>query len=186
MSRTGIMSRMTFRDIVKNILQYLSMIIIVMLAVTLFCGFISNTETLKKTLNDYYESSNLTDIICQYSYISPDDKSFLESLDTDEIEYRFYSEGSANRTSAKIYAAAADNKISLPLIVSGERGVLIDEHIAKRDNLSIGSEIEIEFPVPLNSKNFEVTGIMNFVEVAGTHIYSPVYINFDVDRKSVV
>lgn len=74
--KTNILAKMTARDIAKNILQYLSMIIINILAVTLFCGFISNAKTLEKTLNEYYDDSNLTDIICQYSVITPNDISF--------------------------------------------------------------------------------------------------------------
>lgn len=178
MSKANIMNRMTARDIAKNFLQYLSMIVITMLAITLFCGFISNAETLRKTLDDYYESSNLTDIIAQFSAISESDKTFLNTLDTERIEYRFYSEGSVDKTSAKIYVSDSDNKISLPLIIEGERGVLVDSHVAKRDNLEIGTEIELEFP--FSTASFVITGIMNFAEVSGTHIYSPVYLDFDV------
>ena len=177
------MTKMTLRDIAKNFLQYLSMIVIVMLAVTLFCGFISNTLTLKKTIDDYYKASNLTDIICQYTSISADDRDFLQSLSgVDEIEYRFYCEGSVNQKSAKIYAADSDNQISVPIIKNGTRGVLVDQNVAKRDYLSIGDEINIEIPYGNTkfSSDFEITGLMNFAEVAATHTTSPVYLDFDV------
>jgi len=174
-----IMGRMTARDIAKNFLQYLSMVVINMLAVTLFCGFVSNALTLDRTLKKYYEDSNLTDIICQFSALTENDRTFFETLDTDALEYRLYSEGSAGKNSAKIYVCATDNKISLPVIAEGERGVLVDKHVSERDGLSIGSELDVEMPLPLGTTRLVVTGIMTFTEAAATHTYSPLYIDFD-------
>lgn len=171
---------MTLRDIVKNILQYLSVIIINILAVTLFCGFVSNSLTLEKNLKSYYEDSNLTDIICQYSTVSADDMNFIKKLDVDEAEYRLYSEGSINQKSAKIYINNPNNKISLPQITEGVRGVLVDRHTAEMPSFNIGSEIKIELPPPLEYINVKITGIMNFAESANTYTYCPVYLDFDV------
>ena len=174
---------MTVRDIVKNFLQYLSMIVITMLAVTLFCGFISNALTLKNTLKNYYEKSNLTDIICQYSSISASDKNFLKSLSNiDELEYRFYCEGSINQSSAKIYIAESDNKISLPLITKGERGVLVDRHVAQMDSFDVGTEIEVQIEIfgATYSAELGITGLMNFAEAAGMHHSSPIYLDYSV------
>ena len=46
-----ILRRLARREMKKNRLQFASMIAITMLAVTLFCGFLSNTKTLKKAVD---------------------------------------------------------------------------------------------------------------------------------------
>lgn len=184
MNDINIMGKMTARTIAKNFLQYLSMIVITMLAVTLFCGFISNALTLKNHLEDYYEVSNLTDLICQYSpSVAAEDKTFLHSIDDTLVEYRVYSEGVVNQKSAKIFICAANNNISLPVLTSGTRGAVIDEHAAKFEEIEIGSKIQVE--LPFGSAELFVTGTMNFAETAETHKYIPIYVDYNYFFASI-
>ncbi len=171
--KNNLMLKMTLRDISKNWLQYLSMIIITFLAVTLFCGFISNTLTLEKTVNDFYKKSNLADLTVQTTIISDEDKSFLENLGID-VEYRLYLEGSINQKSAKFYVSSAS--ISHPLIVEGNKGILIDKHFAKIYNYEVGDFVSLEIP-GYDALVYPITGLMEFVEVANTYNYCPVYID---------
>lgn len=176
MSGQNQMLKMTRRDIIKNILQYLSMIIITMLSVTLFCGFISNAETLKKTVNDYYEKSSLADIVVQFSALSNEDKDFFKTLGAG-YEYRIYTEGSCNQVSAKIYSGK--NSISKPIIEQGEAGVLIASPTKFDSPYRIGGEIKIEIP-NLPAMTFKITGFMLFCEIADANSYMPVYIDEDI------
>ena len=69
-----ILRRLAAREMKRNRLQFLSMIIITMLAVTLFCGFVSNTRTLEKAVNEYYEETNLCDLCVQMGTIGEEEK----------------------------------------------------------------------------------------------------------------
>lgn len=181
MIKHGIFFKLTVRDIRHNFLQYLSMIIITMLAVNLFCGFISNTLTVKGRIDDYFEKSNLTDLTVQFSAIDVSDFKYFESLKRDEIideyEYRFYAEGSVGQNSGKIYAGK--NTISSPVLVEGKAGVLLDVGLKK--DYSIGDFIEVEI-LGLPAISLEITGFMYFVEVA-MFTYTPIYIDEDLFCK---
>ena len=187
---------MTARDIRRNLLQYLSVIVITMLAVTLFCGFVSNTLTIQKKVNGFFNDCNLTDLLAQFSVLNGDDRGYFGQLSKDKavdsLEYRFYAEGSVNQKSGKIYAGA--NAISAPLPAGSEskRGVMVDLKMKELDGYQIGRTIEIEFPGALIAKalniavagdlavELPITGFMHFAEVANTRSYYPVYIDIDV------
>ncbi len=191
MKSGGKLGMMMARDIKKNWLQYLSMIIITMLAVTLFCGFVSNTLTLEKSVNGYYEKSCLADLIAQFSVIGDADKQYFDDIKASgaasETEYRFYAEGSVNRISGKIFAG--DTSVSRPLITGGGAGVLVDEETRQIDSFAIGKEIEIEielpgFPAAL-AFAAKITGYMNFAEVSDTYTFCPVYLSIETLETAI-
>ena len=70
MNSGKILRRLAAREMKKNRLQFASMIAITMLAVTLFCGFISNTKTLERAVNKYFTSTNLCDLCVQMCKIT--------------------------------------------------------------------------------------------------------------------
>lgn len=169
----NIMLKMTKRDISRNWLQYVSMIVINFLAVTLFCGFISNTITLQKTVRDFYNESNLSDLIVQMKTITQDDKDYFNSLGVTH-EYRIYMEGFFNQKNAKVYSG--NNTISKPVITKGEPGVLIDNLNAENASIKIGDPITIVLP-SITLDSLVVTGFMNFAECSNVMSYLPVYVD---------
>ena len=74
--------------------------VIVLLSTMLLSGFITNSFTLKKSINNYFDKTNLADIWAYVDDVTDDDRSFFEN---NEIEYgeRLYLETSANITSVK-------------------------------------------------------------------------------------
>ena len=175
--------KMTARDIRRNLLQYLSVIVITMLAVALFCGFVSNALTLDKKVDGFFNECNLTDLIAQFSALSGDDRAYFADLSKDKkvdaLEYRFYAEGGVNQKSGRIYAG--ENTVSAPLLADGEskRGVLADMKMKELDGYYIGKVVEVEIP-NLVTVELEITGFMYFPEVANTRSYYPIYIDMDV------
>lgn len=171
----GVLGKMTAREIAKNLLQYLSMIIITMLAVTLFCGFVSNSKTLEDAIEQYKKDSNLCDFCVQTTGLDSADKEYFDGLDV-EKEYQFYVEGKVENQSAKIYVGKGE--ITKPLVVSGQSGVLIDKKVAERNNLKVDDEITLT-AMGLSFK-LKITGTMNFIEVANTYSVCPIYIDEDL------
>lgn len=181
MKQSGVFRQMTLRDIARHFPQYISLIIIMLLASALISGFLSNHATFRKTIDDYYEAANLPDIICQFSALNTDDIDYFDGIGN--AEYRIYSEGGINSRSAKIYIAPKQNIISQPVVVEGARGFLIDVRVAERDEIKLGDLIDVELPSGITQ--LEVSGFMHFAEVSNTYSYCPVFIDSDVYANAV-
>ncbi len=160
-----ILRKLARREMKKNRLQFVSMIAITMLAVTLFCGFLSNTRTLKKAVDSYFASSDLCDLCVQTQLLSAKDKEYFSSLDA-ETEYRIYAEGTFDKDSAKFYVG--NNSISRPIPLRGEPGVMIAQRTAELNGIELGGTATLG--IAFGSRKFEiatqVTGFMNFPETA--------------------
>ncbi len=170
----NVLGKMTAREIAKNFLQYLSMIVITMLAVTLFCGFVSNAKTLEGAIEKYKKDSNISDLVVQTSLLSQADYTYFDESGLD-IEYRIYVEGKVNGLSAKIYVGKGE--ITSPIVSSGESGVLIDKQVAERENIKIGDTVTMTFNGM--EHDFVITGLMTFIEVANTYSVCPIYLTED-------
>lgn len=175
------MIKLTIREIKKNWFSYLAMIVITLLAVTLFTGFIANTKTLNSTIDNYYELSNFCDLYTYTTNITEEDKEFYDNLGVD-YEYRLYSESRINNTTTKLYVG--DNEISKPIITSGNSGVLVDEKYEDDEEFQIGKNITIDIPY-LGSINVMVTGYMHFIEVANVYSAYPVYITKSIFEEQI-
>lgn len=174
------MIKMMARDISRNVLQYLSMIAITMLAVTLFCGFVSNTLTLEQKVENYYAESNLMDLTAQFSSAAQDAENYFSALkDSGEVsgfEFRFYAESSMGQHGGKLYAGK--NTISAPIIAEGSAGVLLDIYTKDWLDYEIGQTIEVELP-GYPAMHFKISGFMYFAEVS-THSDYSLYLDEDV------
>ena len=124
-----IFSTLRVRTLKSNFKQFLSSFVIVLLATMLISGFFANSSTLDRTINTYFEETNLADMWIYTNKITDADTAFF---DENNISYskRFYAETSAKISSTniqnngKIYVA--NGKISNPSIESGQKGCLID------------------------------------------------------------
>ena len=181
MMKSGkILRRLAAREMKKNRLQFASMIAITMLAVTLFCGFISNTKTLERAVNKYFTSTNLCDLCVQMGKITDTEKEYFSSLDA-VAEYRAYAEGTLDGKSAKLYVG--DTSVSRPEVVQGVSGVTIDQRTAELNNISVGADVTLGVTLPLGSRYYDVemeakvTGLMNFPETTVSASSVAVYIS---------
>ncbi len=179
------MRKMTQREIKHNWLQFLSMIVITLLAVTLFCGFLSNTKTLSYAVDDFYEKTNLCDICVQVYSFTDDDKAYLESLG--DVQYRFYEEGTINGSGAKIYAGGSmdEASISRPQMLDGDAtGAVI---ASTGDSFFIGEEVTLSMSFGTLSLDLTATvsGHMNFAEASSDAYTSTVYLTDEYARELI-
>lgn len=186
-----LLSKLMFRELKKNAVSYLAMFFIVLLAVTLFLGFLSNSFTLDKRAELYYEQTNLADLIVQTSTLSTDDKEYLDSLGDAEVEYRVYSDGSFQADgkepqTAELYLS--DGSINTAYITEGEEGFLIDARIAELYEYEVGDTVTVEITsfksafsaagLPYELQ-FTITGFAHFVDRVNIYSVSAVYITTD-------
>lgn len=183
------MLKLMVRELKKNWFQYLSMFVITVLAVTLFLGFISNTLTLRKRSELYFEESNLAELIVQTKGFEEADRDYFAGLIlSQDAEYRIYSDGSfaregKNSDTAKIFVS--DGTVNKPYITDGEAGFLIDKTVASLRGYQIGDKVTAEFTSFAeafsayglgNTFEFEITGFMHSVEGVNIYSNSPVFI----------
>lgn len=179
--------KLTFRTVKSNFKQFISVILIVFLGVMLLSGFITNSYTLKKSINRYFDSTNLAKTWLYVDKVTAADEEFFTS---NNINYdkRLYIETSADikdktaSGNAKIYVSKGT--ISNPYVESGIRGCLIDKNVAESYGLditfdyitfSISRELAPGVSVDLDLE-FNISGTMSLDECADTYSAWPVFI----------
>ncbi len=197
--------KLTLRELWKNWFQYLSTFTITLLAATLFLGFISNTLTLRRRTDLYFEASDLADLIVQTTAFDEGDEEYLSAFGGAEL--RIFSEGEFSRGEeahvAKIYVAERDAKRHAPYVDVGEKGFLIDKTVAGLFGYGIGDVLTVDFTTfrpyldglaegileeyPLlrslvpdfsvpSAYSLRVTGLMYSVEGVNVYSVSPVFL----------
>ena len=88
----SILFRMMLRTLKKNVAQFLSIIAIGAIAVTLFTGLISNADVFETQVDNVFQKGNLADLwVTTQKYDSEDEANVASFLHEDEeIEGRFY------------------------------------------------------------------------------------------------
>ncbi len=167
--------KLSFREIRNNWFQYLSMVVIVGLAVTLFCGFVSNKITLEKRVDDLAAEANLWDLNVYTKSLSAADIAFFQNLDDAKTETRFFADSMMDSHHAEFYLG--DNSISAPVLKKGSPGVLIDSAFAKDYGYQIGDKITVDLIDYDVAFDLTITGFMRFAENASTKMLCPIYVS---------
>ena len=86
-STFGILFKKTLRDLKKGWLQFLAIIFISTLAITLFVGLSANAQSLENRVNDFYKGGNMADIWTYVSYIESSDDEAITNAVGDKGQY---------------------------------------------------------------------------------------------------
>lgn len=197
--KAKLFSRLTRRTIFSNFRQFVSVILIVLLATMLLSGFITNSSILETSIDRYFSETNLADLWLYVDGVSEQDEEFLKSND---ITYnkRLYMELSGRieekniQNHIKVYVADEESKsysgvaISNPYWEAGLRGCLIDKRVASDMGLELGyDQLEFSYDFEANIMGmpitvpidlaFTITGTMSLDECADTYSSWPVYID---------
>lgn len=185
-----IFRKLLVRNIGANIKQFLSVILIIFLSTTLLSGFITNSCMLDKSINNYFNDTNLANLWVYTDKVSDSDEDFYNTLDA-KYSKRLYFETSAEITSTRqqnnTKVFVSDGHVSTPYIESGKKGCLIDKHVAKNTNIKVTfDEIAFEYNLNLNGTvvplkfKMRITGTMSFDECADTYSSWPVFVDEDL------
>lgn len=194
------LNKLLRRNIIDNIKQFLSIIVIVFLATTLFSGFLVNSNTLEKAVNNYFKDTKLADAWLYVDKISQEDEDFFAQ---NEINYEKRLEFSSTiniknsplENESKIFVYDT-GKISTPYLVSGTSGCWIDQKVMKNNNLKVGQDSVlfdydysiyidgIEYILNLQFE-FLITGTMAISECADVYSSWPILIEKDLFLSKV-
>ncbi len=153
MVKSKILFRMSLREIKNNFKQYLALILISFLAVTLFIGLTANSQSLQLRVDTLYEQGNIADIFTYVDKTSEEEAKELESMEgIDFIERRLSCNGYVNSRTASFFIAPQTNKMNQYSSIEkdGERGFLIDEHYKSISDKKVGDTITYILPISLS------------------------------------
>lgn len=168
----NVLKRKMLREITANFKQYISVILIAILSVTLFTGLLANYYNFRARVDKAYELGNASDV---YLTINEFNKFIVEDLKTNdtniqELEYRFYTGGKAksidvSHKSSAVYivVAKSTNSLNVPFSTSktlDAGDVFVDELLLEKLGIKVLDEIELSIGGIDYQMNFQITGTM--------------------------
>lgn len=154
MVKNNILFKMTLREIKNNFKQYVALIVISFLAVTLFIGLDANAISLQNRMDTLYENGNIADIFVYVKNTNATDKNYILSLDeVDSVEERVYLSTSIDGRNSTLIISDQYNELSTysSLTKGSTFGLLVDTHYQDMYKKDIGDDIYLTLPISLNN-----------------------------------
>lgn len=169
----NVLRKKVIREVRTSYLQYLSVIMIAMLAVTLFTGIFANYKNFDDRVKKVYEETNMSDITITYSKYDENDEKFLKDNNFD-YEKRIYFTALTDNIGVNAIVFDENTKMNVPTNVSLDtlslNDVLVDNNLLEKRNIKIGDTIDIEFNSL--SINLKITGTMVHSEALDNSTYT--------------
>lgn len=164
----------SLRNIRKQIVSYLSILVISMLAVLTYLGINYSAEAIKTNSSKFYAETNFRDVEIVSTYlITPDDlEAIMADEGVDDVEGVY-------RTSCRVYGedkvtgvmvVSLTERINVPLVIEGrlpqnENECVIEPEVSSSTGLGIGDTISVlnshhVMPQYLNRCDYVITGIV--------------------------
>ncbi len=192
------LNQKALREVKSNWKQYLSVILIATLAVTLFTGILANWRNFQFKLDTIYKNGNMTDAVVMVE--SQDEK--LEKYFTDNdisFQKRIYLPAKSAQVDVNIITFCADDKYNKPAFMSVDElspnMVLADENFIARRKIAEGGTFDVTIPsltvLGIELKDikldFTLSGSMTHPEALDDSNYSSalLYIGEDVLIKAI-
>lgn len=168
--------RKMLRDIIEYKVQFLSIFLMAFIGVAVFTGMYMDTSNFEKTLDDYYEETNMADGWIYSDYLVDE---FVEQVyllgATTEMERQSVVDSHAklDNTPDITLHFVENNTISKFYLIEGEKlnindseGVWLDKSFADARNLHIGDEISFE------SNGIEITKVIRGLGYSPEYVYN--------------
>lgn len=157
------------RTIIRSPLQFLTMILILGLASTLFSGLYASHLVFKDQINRYYEASNIADITSTLTY-DYNDKSFDPSKETKQdyqlikdaindngkVETQYYSSARVRGIDAYVSLSDTNPTINKPSEVFDEM---------PKDNYFLFTDVYLNFPASFGDRSLWVDDDGNYLPI---------------------
>ena len=150
----------SFRKIWKSKGRFLSLILIVILGTSFFAGVRETASDMIKTLDNYYDETNLYDFkIVSTMGLTDDDIKSLDKIDgIKKIEGTYSFDTLIDGNAVKISALS---NISKPTLVKGRMPKKNNECLGEEGYYNIGDTIKIEDDTYLNNNSCKIVGTVN-------------------------
>lgn len=140
------------REVKSNLKQYISVILIATLAVTLFTGILANWRSLEYKVNKIYNDSNMCDAIITTELVenSKFETNIEKYLKNKHVFYekRLLLLGKSDNINLSIAAFDSLNKLNKPILTTNNNvtndDVLVDKGLLVRKNIKLGENINVD------------------------------------------
>ena len=165
------LNRKMFRDIKKNISQFITIFLMVMIGITAYTGIESYMDGMTYTRDKFYDENNIQDLNVYGPNFTDEDLETIKKIDNvKNVERKLSVTGLTNNDKTLLLNFIESNKISKFYVVEGDEfdndsGIWIDSYFAKENNIKVGDTILIKYEeLKLNEK---VRGLINIPD----HLY---------------
>lgn len=168
------LNKMNLRNIKNNLMQFISIIAIGAIAVTLFVGLLSNADVFENQVNEVYSNGNLASLWVTTKTFDSEDESNISSFlsDEDELSSRFYLPTNMSNHNVNLAIVHSLPEISKPYgEIDGdfsEGFLLVDNDLKQKENSSktglFNLNDEITFSFDISSYELNLTqDILEFI-----------------------
>lgn len=170
----GALFKKSIQDMKKSLPQFVSILIMATVALSIVAGLDSVWETLEAQSSQMYESSQMSDLWITAKNPSETRMWKIKQIDgVEKVEKRFVVNATAKiqgDPTLQVYAVPSENTLDVPYLQSGakvsKQGAVIDELFAKANHLSIGDRITLE----VNDKTVYFT--IEALALSSEHVFS--------------
>lgn len=160
------------RDIKQNWKQFLAIIFIAGLAVTLYVGLSANSQIFCDRVSHLYEAGNMADVWTTVTQYDAADETALRAIDgVSAFDTRFVISADVNGKAADALITDGDPIINHEATLEkGSHGFMLDQSVASVLKINVGDDVTVHFKAPslslIDGKDFTfvVTGIMTHPE----------------------
>jgi ABC-type antimicrobial peptide transport system permease subunit len=189
------LAKMGSREVKSNWAQFLAIIGIGGVAVTLFVGLLANAESIEKRVNASYDDGNMADIWVTTSQYDKDDEAKLTALleEGDTLDTRFEAPGRFARNSIYTVITPKIPAISHPYEISEASADQTDDHFVMVDyslahstdasssaKFQIGQTLAMSYDISSYVTSDEASLLDSYVKKGGANIfkYQSVELNY--------
>ena len=165
------LNRKMFRDIKKNLSQFITIFLMIMIGVMAYSGIEAYMDGMTKTADKFYTENNLFDL----NVVGPlnhDDLNNIKKLDNvKDAELKLSVPATTDKDKTLLLNFIETNNISKFYILDGEEfnpnksGVWLDNFYAKENNIKVGDKILVKYETMKLQE--EVLGLVNIPD----HLY---------------
>ena len=140
-----------FRDIKKNLSQFITIFLMVLIGVMAYTGIEAYMDGMKKTADVFYSNNNLQDLNLMGENFTNDDIDKIKKIDyVKDAERKLSITGITDNDKTLLINFIESNNISKFYIVDGEKfdnksGVWLDQFYANENNIKVGDEILVKY-----------------------------------------
>lgn len=168
----NMLQKKMFRDIKKNLSQFITIFLMVMIGVMVYSGIEAYMDGMKQTADKFYSENNLQDLNVIGTNFTSEDLQIIRSIDNvKDAERKLSVTGTSNNDKTLLINFIESNNISKFYVVDGtsfnvnKSGVWLDNFYAEANNIKVGDTILVKYDtLELEEK---VLGLINVPD----HLY---------------
>ena len=146
------LNKKMFRDIKKNLSQFITIFLMVMIGVMAYSGIEAYMDGMKKAADKFYSENNLQDLNLIGPNFTDDDLATIKNIDNIKyVERKLSVTATTDKDKTLLLNFIESNNISKFYIIEGEKfnanksGVWLDEFYAKENNIKVGDTILVKY-----------------------------------------